>query len=219
MTGKTAFIEKIVADLEKKALIVDFDTQFTALKANGYLSAIFYESNGPEIFLPDLVFPSEIVDKILHTLKLNETIILDSLNGLMDYFNSKLIRGKKTFSNPENFKIKRIESNYRQGNNSIGHLTLFLLKMLFASPLIDRVSIILTSYIPQQSAEGLGIRLINLERNLFASGTHFERLSQSIAVLRYDHDKKRLFYTRILNTRNFPERSRVLDYPKTFQLK
>jgi len=170
MTGKTAFIEKIVADLEKKALIVDFDTQFTALKANGYLSAIFYESNGPEIFLPDLVFPSEIVDKILHTLKLNETIILDSLNGLMDYFNSKLIRGKKTFSNPENFKIKRIESNYRQGNNSIGHLTLFLLKMLFASPLIDRVSIILTSYIPQQSAEGLGIRLINLERNLFASG-------------------------------------------------
>jgi hypothetical protein len=220
LTAKTVFIEKVVNDLRgKKILILDFDTQFSALKANGCLSPTFYESNGPEIFLPDLALHLEIVDKIQEALRLNVTIILDSLNGLMDYFNSTLIWNKKKLSMVETFNTNKNTSEGRASNNSIGHLALFILKILFTSPLINGMSIILTSYLSHRSVDALGIRLVNLESDSLSYETHFERLSQSIAVLRYDRERKSLYYTRILNPKNFPDNSGTLDHPKSFQLK
>lgn len=219
MTGKTAFIEKMVVDSENQILILDFDTQFSSLKVNGCLSPIFYQTNGPEIFLPYIALPFEIIDKIVDSLILNKTIILDSLNGLIDYFASVLKRSKKNFSIAETSDINKdeIKGNYRR--NSTGHLALFLLKVLFTNPLANGVSIITTSYVSQKSMEGLRSKLINLESDSFFYDTHFERLSHSVAFLRYDCERDLLFYTRILNPKKVAHNDINLDYPKSFQIK
>lgn len=205
-------------EMEKKILILDFDTQFTALKANGCLSPAFYESDGPEIFLPKISFLFEIVDKIIESSSLKHIIILDSLNGLMDYFTSKLIHNKKNFQIVETLHTSEIDSQDKRANNSVGHLALLLLKILFVSPRSDNMSIIVTSYLAQGSLENLRSKFIYLESDSLVYDTHFERLASSIAVLEYEHERKSLFYTRILNQKNFPDKSSVLDYPRLFEL-
>ena len=66
---------------------MDFDTQLTSLMNNHLLFSNCDPHPNLEIFLPYQITHSTLVDKFIEYDKCNSLIVIDSLNGLLDYFN------------------------------------------------------------------------------------------------------------------------------------
>lgn len=202
LTGKMAFIEKLAHELDTKIFILDFDTQFTVLKANNFLGPVFYHVDSPEIFLPNRLTPFDMVNKLLEVFETNSIIILDSLNGLLDYLEfSALYTGKNTLKSYN----KDIASDYEvkfSKKNDTAYKALILLKILFQSPMRNKIPTIITSYISQRWCDDRIKILIDMDNIASINRNHFEKISTSIAFVKYEKVTKGLHYTTLF-TQNF----------------
>ena len=88
INAKITLIEKLITEFRGwNILIMDFDTQMTSLMNNQVLCSDLDTRPNLEIFLPYQITHSMMVDKFIEYDKCNSLIVIDSLNGLLDYFN------------------------------------------------------------------------------------------------------------------------------------
>lgn len=218
MNDKTAFIEYLASNLNRKMLIVDFDTQFTALSSNKLLNTDVMETSFLTILLPHRLPLIELINKIQEAMESKMAIILDSLSGLLDYLNTNLKSMSGYYQPVQDINNHSREHSRNNKGNSPGHVTLIFLKLLFKSPDTTEIPVIFTSYVSFRAVNGLIRRLVNLDDNSLITENHYEKISHSISIVKYDLENKRLFYTIILNKNSNGDNLFLLQVPRSMSL-
>jgi len=137
-----------------------------------------------QITLPYEITFQTLLDKITRQCNLNSLIVIDSLNGLIDYFGIP-------FHSIENVETKTIleknalSTNVRRVNNKhAGYKGFSLLKILFQNQFLKEMPIVLTSYISKRSLDNLIMEFVTWDYDGKGNDrNHFRRISNSIVCL------------------------------------
>lgn len=219
---KMSFLENLFLEFNNKnTLVVDFDTQFTNLEHSNYRRPEFVKFGKVEIFLPYEIAFEKVLDKISDYDKYDSVLVMDSLNGLIDYFGSYNYYGyvediRKTSHQNRNAE----KESHLETNKNAGHKGLCLLKILLQNHFLKKVPIVVTSYISQRGIDKLIADLLTLEGDLDADRNHFRRFSNSISFLADPQFDASIFVT-ILKKKSISmaESSSHLDvYPHSIKL-
>jgi hypothetical protein len=201
-------------------LIVDFDTQISSLMNNQILRSKCEPHPHTEIFLPYQVTHKALVDKFIEYDKCNSLIVIDSLNGLLDYFN--FYRTDET-SNNDKKNVEAFERSARLNHKTAKHAgfkSLNLLKILFDSNANKEIPVIVTSYQSQSSIDRLIFEMISDEAFPYQENNHFRRISNLVALLEYFQDKDDLFITILRKIPGSASNTMpgFLSFPQTWKL-
>ena len=223
VNAKITLIEKLITEFRGwKILVMDFDTQLSSLMNNQVLCPNCDPHPNLEIFLPYQITHSVMVDKFIEYDKCNSLIVIDSLNGLLDYFN---LDGNNEISNNDkyvaNFKHTRLN---RVNAKHAGYKSLNLLKILFQCHANKEIPVIVTSYQSQSSIDRLMFETISDESIPYQENNHFRRISNVVSLLEYFQDKDDLFMTILKKTTgpynttlsgfpNFPHTRKIIKKP------
>jgi hypothetical protein len=210
VNAKITLIERLITEFRgSNILVMDFDTQLSSLVNNQILCSNCGPHPNLEIFLPYQITRDAMVNKVIEYDKCNSLIIIDSLNGLLDYFNSY---GNKEISKNnkyvENFKHTRLK---RMNANHAGYKSLNLIKIIFDHHANKEIPVIITSYHSQSSIDRLMFETISEEAIPHQEHNHFRRISNLVSLLEYFHDKGDLFMT-ILKNNHSPTSKTLSDF-------
>ena len=202
-------------------LMIDFDTQLTNLKRNNFVTLEYPMLNKTDTVLPyELTFPT-LLDRITNHCCLNSLLVIDSLNGLIDYFGIP-------FYPSDNDKIKdKIGKNMSKTDNLIGNIKhagyrgFSLLNIIFQNHLLKEIPIIITSYISKRGLDNLIAELAARDDKLIRDKNHFRRISNSVFGLGFTTNDHMLIATLIKKeTKKIYEPSKYLDYfPQSIRIK
>jgi hypothetical protein len=218
VNAKINLIEKLITEFSDwNILLMDFDTQLSSLLNNQFIFSDRDPQPNLEIFLPYQITHSTMVNKFIEYNKFNSLIVIDSLNGLLDYF--KFGGNNEIFSNHKNVdKYKGVASLNRIAGKHAGYKSLNLLKILFQFHADKKIPVVITSYQTQSSIDRLIFETISEESYPHQENNHFRRISNLITLLEYFQDKDDLFIT-ILKKKKTSSASNFLsrfpDFPQT----
>jgi hypothetical protein len=177
-----SFLGNLILEFcEKNILVVDFDTQFTNMRGSIYRGSKLMKLEETEVFLPYEIAFEKVVDKFMDYDEPDCVLVIDSLNGLIDYFGSYEY-GYDDGINSYQKRASKKETNMENTKNA-GYKGLCLLKILLQSHCMHNVPIVLTSYISQRGLDKLIADLLVLEEGLMTDRNHFRRFSNSISCL------------------------------------
>jgi hypothetical protein len=224
INAKITLIEKLITEFRGwNILIMDFDTQFTSLKNNQALCSKCDPYLDIEIFLPYQITHSAMVDKVIEYDKCNSLIVIDSLNGLLDYFNFYGIN--EIANNDKNMKgLNRIARLDHAPAKDAGYKSLNLIKIIFECHPNKEIPVIITSYQSQSSIDRLISETISDDAFPYQENNHFRRISNLVSLLEYFQDKDDLFITILKKTPssayktlpdfpNFPHTRKIIKKP------
>jgi len=125
-----------------------------------------------------------MVDKFLEYNRCNSLIVIDSLNGLLDYFNfyrNEISNYEK--KNVDGFKsIDLLNATY---SKHAGYKTLNLIKILFEAFTKKQIPVIITSYHSQSIIDRLLFETITDDALPYQENNHFRRISNLVTLLEY----------------------------------
>jgi hypothetical protein len=221
INAKITLFEKLIAELKGwNILVMDFDTQWTSLMNNQLLCSNYDPHPNLEIFLPYRITHSAIVDKLIEYKKCNSLVIIDSLNGLLDYFNFYGI-----------YELSNSDKNLVGGFNRTagkhphpGYRSFNMIKILFQCCASKQIPVIITSYQSQSSIDLLMFETISDVAFPYQENNHFRRISNLVSLLEYFQDKDDLFMTILKRTPspayialtgfpNFPHTLKIIKKP------
>lgn len=182
---KILFLNNLVTRLNiKNNLIIDFDTQLTNLMINnsfGYKLELF---NKTEILLPYEITLHSIMDKISDYFVVDSLIIVDSLNGLVDYFRTYFSHKKRYNSKSQSGgKQLPLDRHFGSSNQDAGYFAFSFLNILFGYHAARNMPIVLTSYISQRSLTKLIMELEKTGHNHPIEKNHFLRFSDTVSYI------------------------------------
>ena len=195
INAKITLIEKLITEFKGwNILIMDFDTQLSSLMNNQVLCSNCDPCPNLEIFLPYQITHSAMVDKFIEYDKCNSLIVIDSLNGLLDYFN---FYGNNEITNyDKNVEdFKRPPRLKRTARKHAGYKSLNLIKILFECHTNKEIPVIITSYQSQSSIDRLMFETISEDVFPYQENNHFRRISNLVSLLEYFQEKDDLFIT------------------------
>ena len=210
--AKITLIEKLITEFRSwNILIMDFDTQLSSLFNNNLLCSDRDTRLNLEIFLPYQISHNAMVDKFLEYNRCNSLIVIDSLNGLLDYFNfyrNEISNYEK--KNVDGFKsIDLLNATY---SKHAGYKTLNLIKILFEAFTKKQIPVIITSYHSQSIIDRLLFETITDDALPYQENNHFRRISNLVTLLEYFQDKDDLFMT-ILKKTNVLTSDGLISFP------
>ncbi|MDN5866595.1 MAG: hypothetical protein L0H55_04255 [Candidatus Nitrosocosmicus sp.] len=207
--------------------MVDFDTQWTSLMNNQLLCSHCDAHPNLEILLPYQITHSAMVDKLIEYENCNSLIVIDSLNGLLDYFNFYGING---FSNNDKKVVGGFDRtdrwNFTSGKDPhAGYRSLNLIKILFQGHANKQIPVIITFYQSQSSIDRLMFETISKVAFPYQENNHFRRISNLVSLLEYFQDKDDLFMTilkkipspvckTLSGFSNFPHTRKIMKKPE-----
>jgi hypothetical protein len=219
--AKITLIEKLISEFRSwNILIMDFDTQLSSLFNNNLLFSNHETHLNLEIFIPYQITHDSMVDKFIEFNKCNSLIVIDSLNGLLDYFN--FYRNEISDHDKKNVDgFKRVDQLNHTSSKHAGYKTLNLIKILFEAYTKKQIPVIITSYQSQSTIDRLIFETIKDDALPYQENNHFRRISNLVTLLEYFKDKDDLFITILKKTDdltcdsliNFPR------YPHTRKIK
>lgn len=217
INAKISLIDKLITEFRDwNILAMDFDTQLTSLVNNQFILSDSDSRPNLEIFLPYQITHSTMVDKFIEYDKCNSLIVIDSLNGLLDYFN---FYGSNESSSNHKYveKYKGAASLNRITGKHAGYKSLNLLKILFQFHADKEIPVVITSYQSQSSIDRLIFETISEESYPHQENNHFRRISNLVSLLEYFQDKDDLFITILKKKTGSASKflSRFPDYPQT----
>jgi len=200
VNAKITLIEKLITEFRgRNILMMDFDTQLSSLMNNQVLCSNCDPHTNLEIFLPYRITHSAMVDKFIEYDKCNSLIVIDSLNGLLDYFN--FYGNNEVSSNDKDVEnFKRDAKLNRTAGKHAGYKSLNLLKILFQCHANKEIPVVVTTYQSQSSIDRLMFEMISEEAFPYQENNHFRRISNVVSLLEYFQDKDDLFMTILKNT-------------------
>jgi hypothetical protein len=181
------YLDNLVKETDyNNNLIIDFDTQLTNLKRNKSFGLDYALFEKTDIFLPYELTLQTILNKITGYFKPNSLIVIDSLNGLIDYF------GTYFYTNYNNnakdmspMKVSRLNSEFGS-NKYAGYTGLSFLNVLFQNKLVkEEIPIVITSYISQRSLDKLIMEMAKMDYGEIDDRNHFRRFSDTVSYLGY----------------------------------
>ncbi len=216
INAKITLIEKLITEFRGwNILIMDFDTQLTSLMNNQVFCSDLDSRPNLEIFLPYQITHSMMVDKFIEYDKCNSLIVIDSLNGLLDYFN---FYGNEITNNDKNVEGPKREARLnRTHGKHAGYKSLNLVKILFECHTKKEIPVIITSYQSQSSIDRLISETISEDKFPYQENNHFRRISNFVCLLEYFQDKDDLFITILRKTpgSDYKTLSGFPNYPHT----
>lgn len=217
INAKISLIEKLITEFRNRNILaMDFDTQLTSLVNNQFIFSDYDPRPNLEIFLPYQITHSTMVDKIIEYDKCNSLIVIDSLNGLLDYFN---FYGRNENSSNHQYveKSKGAASLNRITGKHAGYKSLNLLKILFQFHADKEIPVVITSYQSQSSIDRLIFETISEESYPHQENNHFRRISNLVSLLEYFQDKDDLFVTILKKKTGSDSKflSHFPEYPQT----
>lgn len=219
--AKITLIEKLITEFRSwNILIMDFDTQLSSLFNNNLLCSDRDNRLNLEIFLPYQISHNAMVDKFLEYNKCNSLIVIDSLNGLLDYFNFY----KNEISNYEKKNVdgfKSIDLLNTTSSKHAGYKTLNLIKILFEAFTKKQIPVIITSYQSQSTIDRLIFETITDDALPYRENNHFRRISNLVTLLEYFQDNDDLFITILKKTDDLTSDSLISfpNFPHTRKIK
>lgn len=220
--AKITLIEKVIIEFRSwNILIADFDTQISSLINNDLLYSNSNLPNNLEIFLANQITHNILLDKFVEYSKCNSLIVIDSLNGLLDYFNFY----KNAISNHENKKnMVGSKPVYRLNpipSKDAGYKAFNLIKILFEDYSKKQIPIIITSYQSQSTLDRLIAESITGDAIPNHEYNHFRRISNLVSLLEYFENKDDLFITILKKTRDLGYDSLMSfpNFPHTRKMK
>ncbi|WP_134482692.1 hypothetical protein [Candidatus Nitrosocosmicus franklandus] len=182
---KILFLNNLVTRLNiKNNLIIDYDTQLTNLKINnsfGYKLELF---NKTEILLPYEITLHSMMDKISDYFAVDSLIVIDSLNGLVDYFRTYFSHKNKYNSKTQSGgKQLSLDGHFGSSNQDAGYFAFSLLNILFGYHSVKNIPMVLTSYISQRSLTKLIMDLEKTGYNYSMEKNHFLRFSDTVSYI------------------------------------
>ena len=219
--AKITLIEKLITEFRSwNILIMDFDTQLSSLFNNNLLCSDRDNRLNLEIFLPYQISHNAMVDKFLEYNKCNSLIVIDSLNGLLDYFNFY----KNEISNYEKKNVdgfKSIDLLNTTSSKHAGYKTLNLIKILFEAFTKKQIPVIITSYHSQSTIDRLIFETITDAALPHQENNHFRRISNLVTLLEYFQDNDDLFITILKKTDDLTSDSLISfpNFPHTRKIK
>ena len=213
INAKITLIEKLVTEFRSwNILLMDFDTQLSSLKNNQLLCPNCDPHPSLEVFLPYQIAPDAMITKFIEYDKCNSLIVIDSLNGLLDYFNFN----ENVVSNNDKKNADSTKSMARLNRNTTkhsGYKSLNLIKILFECHSKKEIPVVITSYQSQSSIDRLMFETITTDAFPYQENNHFRRISNLVSLLEYFHDKDDLFIT-ILKKTPGPAYKTLTGFPK-----
>lgn len=181
---KLIFLENIVRELSfKNALIIDFDTQLTNLKKNTLVNSEYPILKRTNLILPYMLTFQTLIDEITNHCNLGSLIVVDSLNGLLDYFGINFYpngNGKTKIKNDKNMtKMDNLYGNIKHA----GYKGFSILNILFQNQFLKDTPIVITSYITKRGLDNLITELVMLDDSKSRNRNHFRRISNSVLSL------------------------------------
>lgn len=184
MNAKINFLEVLLQEYKKsKILFLDFDTQFTAFQANDLLDLNFKTVPGLEIFLPYSSSVEGIIDKILQFDKFNSLIVLDSLNGLIDYFSLPADNSRDTVKKSSHSNLNKNQQIY---SKFAGYKSLIFLSLLLQESALKTTPQVVTYYQSPTSIDRLKLEIISNKKLGKQEDNHFRRISNKVILVEYD---------------------------------
>ncbi|HEU5121045.1 MAG TPA: hypothetical protein VFT71_08655 [Candidatus Nitrosocosmicus sp.] len=169
----------------KNNLIIDFDTQLTNLKRNKSFGLKFALFEKADIFLPYEITFQMILNKITDYFRPNSMIVIDSLNGLIDYFGTYFYNNSNNNLKDKFTKqVSQLNSQFGSNKNA-GYTGFSFLNILFRNTLVKEIPIVITSYISQRSLDKLTIELAKVDYKEIEDRNHFRRFSNTVSCLGY----------------------------------
>ena len=219
--AKITLIEKLITEFRSwNILIMDFDTQLSSLFNNNLLCSDRDTRLNLEIFLPYQISHNAMVDKFFEYNKCNSLIVIDSLNGLLDYFNFY----KNEISNYEKKNVdgfKSIDLLNPTSSKHAGYKAFNLIKILFEAFTKKQIPVIITSYQSQSTIDRLIFETITDDALPYQENNHFRRISNLVTLLEYFQDKDDLFITILKKTDDLTSDSLISfpNFPHTRKIK
>ncbi len=181
---KLLYLDNLVRKLNyENTLLVDFDTNLTNLKRNTIVGSEYSMFERTEVSLPYEITFQTLLDKITRYCDLNSLIVIDSLNGLIDYFGIPFHRIE--YVEDKTKLEKNMLNNHDQLTNKHGGYKGFsLLKILFQNQFLNEMPIVLTSYISKRSLDNLIMEIVTWDYDGKGNDrNHFRRISNSVVCL------------------------------------
>jgi hypothetical protein len=204
---KLTFLDNLVTGLDlKNNLIIDFDTQLTNLKRNKSLGLEFELFTKSEIFLPYEITLQAILDKVTNYFTRDSLlIVIDSLNGLIDYFGTYFYE-KFDKNTKAEYSKKLVHSDSQLGfsNQNAGYIGFSFLNILFRNQFVSEIPIVITSYISQRSLDKLILELEKGDHDKIVDRNHFRRFSNTVSCLGYLNSHNTLIATVIKKKEDIP---------------
>ena len=173
ITGKINFLSALITHFKNRPVsFVDFDTIFSSYIQTNVLHFSLDSLSNLNIFLPVAENIHIIFNNIINSLSNNSILILDSLNGLIDYIN---MFNLKTFKNSDIFHIKN-RSRYK----SAGYHSLVILFLLLKKIENNQIPIFITSYRPYDILKNMMNELLTNDEY---SPNHFFKMSDLVLFL------------------------------------
>ena len=219
--AKLTLIEKLITEFRSwNILIMDFDTQLSSLFNNNLLCSDRDTRLNLEMFLPYQISHNAMVDKFFEYNKCNSLIVIDSLNGLLDYFNFY----KNEISNYEKKNVdgfKSIDLLNPTSSKHAGYKTFNLIKILFEAFTKKQIPVIITSYQSLSTIDRLIFETITDDALPYQENNHFRRISNLVTLLEYFQDKDDLFITILKKTDDLTSDSLISfpNFPHTRKIK
>ena len=189
---KLLFLDNLVTELDhKNNLIIDFDTQLTHLKRSKLSGSEFEVFKRTDIFLPYEITFQTILDKITNYYKRDTLIVIDSLNGLIDYFGSYFYsRYNNNSKTKHSGKVTHSDSQHSDSqlgssNQNAGYKAFSFLNILFRNQILKEMPIVITSYISQRSLDKLIVGSEKRDYDENVNRNHFRRFSNTVFCLGY----------------------------------
>ena len=219
--AKLTLIEKLITEFRSwNILIMDFDTQLSSLFNNNLLCSDRDTRLNLEMFLPYQISHNAMVDKFFEYNKCNSLIVIDSLNGLLDYFNFY----KNEISNYEKKNVdgfKSIDLLNPTSSKHAGYKAFNLIKILFEAFTKKQIPVIITSYQSLSTIDRLIFETITDDALPYQENNHFRRISNLVTLLEYFQDKDDLFITILKKTDDLTSDSLISfpNFPHTRKIK
>lgn len=173
ITGKINFLSALITHFKNQPIsFVDFDTSFSSYIQTNVLNFSSDILSNLNIFLPIAENIHIIFNNILNSLSNNSILILDSLNGLIDFMN---ISNLKTSKNSNIFHLKN-RSRYK----SAGYHSLVILFLLLKKIDNNQIPIFITSYQPYAILKNMMNELLT---NVDYLPNHFFKISDLVLFL------------------------------------
>ncbi|HSA74828.1 MAG TPA: hypothetical protein VLE21_01420 [Candidatus Nitrosocosmicus sp.] len=186
----------------KNNLIIDFDTQLTNLKRNKSFGLKFALFEKADIFLPYEITFQMILNRITDCFRPNSMIVIDSLNGLIDYFATYLYNNSNNnLKDKFTKKVSQLNSQFGSNRNA-GYTGFSFLNILFQNKFVKEIPIVITSYISQRSLDKLIMELAKVEYEEIEDTNHFRRFSNTVSCLGYHKTHPTLIVTVIKKLSN-----------------
>lgn len=211
---KLIYLDRLIRELSyENTLVIDFDTNFTNLKGNTIVASEYAMLKKSEISMPyDTTFQT-LLDKISSHCDGGSLIVIDSLNGLIDYFGIPFYHfGNAETKTTHNKKALRMPAQLANDNHA-GYKGFSLLKILFQNQFLNEMTVVLTSYISKRSLDNLIMDLVAFDDGKVNARNHFRRISNSVYCLGYIANNTGLGVTVIKESKKVTDQ---MSYPEFF---